>query len=108
MVQDLPNRTLWFKTKVILPREFDYLQTWKNSKEDEVRVGKAKSPLGAILREGSREELSCVPGILLQLLDKNDRSILPSSAFFKNQGNTINAQQYSTAHVRGNHLLIIF
>lgn len=71
-------------------------------------MGKAKSPLGDIVSEGSSEELSCVSGqSLLQLVDKNDRSIFPSSAFFKNKANT-NAQQYSTSHVRDNHLLIIF
>lgn len=57
---------------------------WKNSKEDEIRVEKAKSPLGDIVSEGSTEELSCVSGqSLLHLLDKNDR--FPPSAFFKNK-----------------------
>lgn len=82
---------------------------WKNSKEGEVGLGKTKSPLGDIVSEGSREELSCVSGqSLLQLWDKNDRTIFPSSAFFKHKPNTINTQQYSTSHVIDNHLQIIF
>lgn len=85
------------------------LAMWKNTKEGDVGVGKAKFPLGDTVCEGSREELSYVSGqSLLQLLDKNDRSIFPSSAFLKNKANTINAQQYSSSHVRDNHLLIIF
>lgn len=56
---------------------------WKNSKEGEIGAGRAKSPPGDIVSEGTREKLSCMSGqSLLQLLDKNDRSIFLSPAFF--------------------------